>query len=90
MFFYSNEQAASQRLATLMRYVVLEYASQLDFARVQVVNSGEPVEALAERLRSAFSLDATPGVLFYDNVGDGKFCESPHIRYFDRLSDREG
>jgi hypothetical protein len=75
VFFYSNRHGPSQRVATLIRYVSIDYADRLDFRRVKVVEKGNPPRALARDLSKRYSLDATPGILFYDNVGDKMVLE---------------
>ena len=70
VFFYANIDGPSQRLATLVLYVAKEYANRIDFRCVKVVEKGHPSREEAKRLDAQFSLDSTPGVLFYDNVGD--------------------
>jgi len=69
VFFYSNEDAESQRVATLVKYVALDYEGRIDFRRIEVAAKGKPDRDLAKDLEKRFSLDATPGILFYDNVG---------------------
>ncbi|MGH7381022.1 MAG: hypothetical protein ACREKR_02155 [Candidatus Methylomirabilales bacterium] len=75
MFFYSNKDGPSQRVATSIRFVSIDYADRLDFRRVKVVEQGRPPKALARDLEARFSLDDTPGILFYDNVGDKMVLE---------------
>lgn len=75
VFFYSNNHGPSQRLATLIRYVYPHYASKLSFARLKVSEKGLPDKDLAKQLNSSFSLDSTPGILFYDNVGSEMVLE---------------
>ena len=69
VFFYSNKHDPSQRVATLIKYVSPHYANKISFARLKVGENGTPDKALAGQLRRKFSLDQTPGILFYDNVG---------------------
>jgi len=69
VFFYSNFHNPSQRLATLIRYVAPHYSDKLCFGRVKVQEQGKPDETTANMLASRYSLDKTPGILFYDNVG---------------------
>lgn len=69
VFFYSNSDGTSQRLATLIRYIAPIYNNRLSFARVKVVEKGKPDKITAKELESRYSLDKTPGILFYDNVG---------------------
>lgn len=75
VFFYSNKHGPSQRVATLIRFVSIDYADRLDFRRVKVVEQGSPPRALARDLEARFSLDDTPGILYYDNVGDKMVLE---------------
>ena len=75
VFFYSNRHGPSQRVATLIRFVSIDYADRLDFRRVKVVEQGSPPRALARDLERRFSLDDTPGILYYDNVGDEMVLE---------------
>jgi hypothetical protein len=75
VFFYSNMHGPSQRVATLILYVAKEYADRIDFRRVKVAEKGVPNKQEAGRLTAQFSLDHTPGILFYDNVGDSLVLE---------------
>lgn len=70
VFFYSNTNQPSQRLATLLLYVAKEYSDRIYFSRVKVCDKGLPEKKAALNLANKFSLDSTPGILFYDNVGD--------------------
>jgi len=75
VFFYSNFDGPSQRLATLIRYLAPRYKSRLSFGRVKVIERGRPDKMVANRLESMYSLDKTPGFLFYDNVGTDMVLE---------------
>lgn len=75
VFFYANNDAPSQRLATLVLYVAREYSSRIDFRSVKVSENGPPSKESAKRLETQFSLDSTPGILFYDNVKNGLVLE---------------
>lgn len=68
VFFYANHDSSSQRLATLVLYVAREYSSRIEFRCVKVSENGPPKKDYAKRLETQFSLDSTPGILFYDNV----------------------
>jgi hypothetical protein len=87
VFFYSNSDGESQRLATLIKYVVPLYQGKLSFIRVQVTDKGKPDKNIASELLSRFSLDKTPGILFYDNVGenmvleDEEYIDADHKEY---------
>ncbi len=69
VLFYSNNDGASQRIATLIKYISTEYNNKLDFGRVRVSKNGKPNKGKAKILSKSYSLDDTPGILFYDNVG---------------------
>ena len=74
-FFYSDVDPQSQRVASLLKYVSHDYANQLTFIRVQTAQNGKPDKALAKNLNKEFSLDKTPGILFYDNVDNKMVLE---------------
>ena len=75
VFFHSNMNGPSQRLATLVLFVAKEYSDRIYFSRVKVAEKGLPDKKVAKRLANKFSLDSTPGILFYDNVGDKMVLE---------------
>ena len=75
VFFYSDIDGDSQRLATLIKYITPHYQNKLSFARVQVAEVGKPGENAASDLRVRYSLDKTPGILYYDNVGEKMVLE---------------
>jgi hypothetical protein len=67
VMFYSNVDPESQRLATLIRYVALRYQNKISYYRVMVTANGKPARAVAADFQKSYSLDRTPGILFYDN-----------------------
>ncbi len=67
MMFYSNVDPESQRLATLVRYVSIKYKDKIAIYRMMVAAKGKPVKAVAADYEKSYSLDKTPGILFYDN-----------------------
>ena len=69
VFFYSNNDESSQRVATLIKYISPDYTNNIAFTRVKVVENGKPDKATATKLASHFGLDKTPGILFYNNTG---------------------
>ena len=75
VFFYSNIDGPSQRLATLIRYIAPHYNNKLAFDRVKVVEKGNPDKIKAKRLASLYSLYTTPGILVCDNVGKDMVLE---------------
>ena len=70
VFFYSNNDESSQRVATLFKYISSDYTNYIAFTRVKVVENGKPDKVTATKLASNFGLDKTPGILFYDNTGN--------------------
>ena len=75
VFFYANNDSSSQRLATLVLYVAREYSNRIDFRCAKVSENGPPSKDYAKRLETQFSLDSTPGILFYDNIKNGLVLE---------------
>jgi hypothetical protein len=67
VLFYSNVDGESQRLATLVRYVAIKYRGKFAAYSVMVVDDGKPTKAIAADYEESYSLDKTPGILFYDN-----------------------
>ena len=67
VLFYSNVDGESQRLATLVRYVAAKYAGKFAAYDVKVVDEGKPAKAIAADYEKSYSLDKTPGILFYDS-----------------------
>ena len=67
VLFYSNVDGESQRLATLVRYVAVKYRGKFSAYGVAVVDHGKPAKAIATDFARDYSLDKTPGILFYDN-----------------------
>lgn len=67
-FFYSDKDPESQRVASLLKYVALDYDGRIYFIRVETSNEGKPDKRIAEEFRKKFDLEKTPGILFYDNV----------------------
>lgn len=66
VLFYSNVDGESQRLATLVRYVAAKYAGRFATYGVLVIDRGKPPKAIATDYEKEYSLDKTPGILFYD------------------------
>ncbi|MGB2706218.1 MAG: thioredoxin fold domain-containing protein [Candidatus Omnitrophota bacterium] len=67
-FFYSDSDPQSQKMASVLKYVAQDYADQIYFIRVQIAQEGKPDKDNAKNLSEKFSMDRTPGVLFYDNT----------------------
>ena len=69
VFFYSNSHPPSQRVLTLVRYVASHYKDRIAFAPVKVADAGNPDRKTVEAYLRQYSLDDTPGIHYYDNVG---------------------
>lgn len=87
VFFYSNNDEYSQRVATLIKYISTDYTNNIVFTRVKVTENGKPDRATATKLASNFGLDKTPGILFYDNTGsemapEDEDCVKPDLKEF--------
>ena len=67
VMFYSNVDPESQRLATLIRYVAIKYREKFSTYGVMVAEKGKPLKTVAAEYEKNYSLDKTPGILFYDN-----------------------
>jgi hypothetical protein len=67
VLFYSNEDQPSQNLATLLRYIAVDYSDRITFYRFMVVPKGKPDRETLIRMEKAYSLDQVPGTFFYDN-----------------------
>jgi hypothetical protein len=85
--FYSDVDPESQRLATLVRYVAAKYKDRLSFYRVMVVEKGKPAKTIAADYERSYSLDKTPGILFYDNdhgpmILEGEQYIDPNFKEF--------
>lgn len=67
VMFYSNQDRDSQNLATLLRYVAVDYSDKITFYHFMVVPKGKPDRPTLTRMEKAYSLDKVPGTFFYDN-----------------------
>jgi len=67
VMFYSKVDPESQRLATLVRYISIKYKDKISTYRVMVGANGKPAKVIAADYEKSYSLDKTPGILFYDN-----------------------
>ncbi len=67
VMFYSNQDRDSQNLATLRRYVAVDYSDKITFYHFMVVPKGKPDRPTLTRMEKAYSLDKVPGTFFYDN-----------------------
>jgi len=67
VMFYSNVDPESQRLATLVHYIAIKYRNKISFYRMMVSANGKPTRVTAADYEKSYSLDKTPGILFYDN-----------------------
>jgi len=67
VMFYSNEDKHSQNLSTLVRYVTIDYSDKILFCSFMVAKRGQPDSSTESKMKQQYSLDKTPGILFYDN-----------------------
>ena len=67
VMFYSNQDELSQNLATLLRYVAVDYSDKIAFYHFMVAAKGKPDRPTLTRMQKAYSLDKVPGTFFYDN-----------------------
>ncbi len=67
VMFYSNLDQPSRNLATLVRFIAVKYPDKIIFLRFMVVKKGNPDRSIREGFEKKYSLDKTPGILFYDN-----------------------
>ncbi len=72
VMFYSNVEKNSRYLATLLRYVAIDFKDKILFCAYLVTDKDKPDKATAEKLEKLYGLDKTPGVLFYDPHESGK------------------
>ena len=78
VMFYSNQEKHSQNLATLLRYVAIDYSDKILFCSFMVVAKGKPNQSTMIKMERTFSLDKTPGVLYYDNDTGKMILEHEH------------
>jgi len=69
VFFYANKDDESKRVASLLYFLSSEFKERIDFASVEVSKDQKPNTLEQKSLKKKFSLEHTPGILFYDNVG---------------------
>ena len=67
VMFYINEDKHSQNLATLYRYVAIDFSERILFCSYMVTLKGNPDKSTKDQVQKLYSLDKIPGVLFYDN-----------------------
>ncbi len=72
VMFYSNEEKHSRHLATLLRYVAIDFSDKILFCGYRVTDKDKPNHVTAKKLDKLYDLDKTPGVLFYDHHESGK------------------
>jgi hypothetical protein len=65
--FYVNQDQDSRNLATLMRYLSLDFQQKITFCIYEVAEKKPIPSELLSRLRKTYGLDKVPGTFFYDN-----------------------
>lgn len=67
VIFYINQEKSSRNLASLIRYLAIDFHEKIAFCAFEVSERGPVHKEVAKRLENAYSLDKTPGTFFYDN-----------------------
>ncbi len=65
--FYVNQDQDSQNLATLMRYLSVDFQQKITFCIYEVAEKKPVPSDLLPRLQKTYSLNKVPGTFFYDN-----------------------
>jgi len=67
VLFYVNQDQDSRNLATLMRYLSVDFQQKITFCIYEVAEKKPTPNDLLPRLRKIYGLDRAPGTFFYDN-----------------------
>jgi hypothetical protein len=67
VIFYVNQDQDSRNLATLMRYLSLDFRQKITFCIYEVAEKKPIPSDLLSRLLKTYGLDKVPGTFFYDN-----------------------
>ena len=65
--FYADQDQDSRNLATLMRYLSVDFQQKITFCIYEVAEKKPIPNDLLARLQKTYSLDKVPGTFFYDN-----------------------
>jgi hypothetical protein len=67
VLFYIDQDQDSRNLATLIRYLSIDFQKQITFCIYEVAEKKPISNDLSARLQKTYSLDKVPGTFFYDN-----------------------
>ena len=67
VMFYVDQDQDSRNLATLMRYLSVDFQKKITFCVYEVAEKKPIPNDLSARLQKTYSLDKVPGTFFYDN-----------------------
>ncbi len=67
VLFYVDQDQDSRNLATLIRYLSIDFEKKISFCFYEVAERKPVSKDLSARLQKAYSLDKVPGSFFYDN-----------------------
>jgi len=67
VIFYVDQDQDSRNLATLMRYLSVDFQKKITFCIYEVAEKRPIPNDLLARLQKTYSLDKVPGTFFYDN-----------------------
>ena len=67
VLFYIDQDQDSRNLATLLRYLSIDFQKRITFCIYEVAEKRPISKDLSARLQKTYSLDKVPGTFFYDN-----------------------
>ena len=87
VIFYVDQDQDSRNLATLMRYLSLDFQKKITFCIYEVTEKKPIPNDLLARLQKTYSLDKVPGTFFYDNDKgkielEREYYETPSIKEY--------
>jgi hypothetical protein len=87
VIFYADQDQDSRNLATLMRYLSLDFQQKITFCIYEVAEKKPVPNDLLARLQKTYSLDKVPGTFFYDNDKgkielEREYYETPSLKEY--------
>jgi len=85
LLVYRSRDQRSRELATLMRYLALEFRHRIDFFALEIPEETSSAEDISLRTQKALRLEKIPATLFYRNEGTGdssKSLASPSLKEY--------
>jgi hypothetical protein len=67
VLFYIDQDQDSRNLATLIRYLSVDFQNKITFCSYEVAERKPISKDVSARLQKTYSLDKVPGTFFYDN-----------------------